>query len=235
MHDDGTVFLNSCVNRSCGVGPGQRGRSPTSSATSTTTRTTSRSTPIRTRSGGGCATRRRSTTTRSTTSSRVEPLRRRRAGARRLGDVQLGARARSSSSSRRTSRCRPASFIFEDPPDPRRPPRPAVAGVHAEEDERDRAEGPRVLRRAALDPLVGAGRVRLHRRPRRRRCRCARSACCSASPRQDQEAIRDQIDEGLRLEAGEPTIPSSTASTGRRRGLRATTSTGGPSTRPTTS
>ena len=97
---------------------------------------------------------------------RAEPLRRRRARPRRLEDLQLGARARSSSSSRPTSRCRRASIIFEDPPEPRPAPRPAVAGVHAQEDERHRAQGPRVLRPQPR-PARRRRRLRLHRRPRR--------------------------------------------------------------------
>ncbi len=53
-------------------------------------------------------------------------------------------------------------------------------------------------------------------------------------PEEDQEAIRDRIDEGLRLEEG--VMPDVDAwPRGRRRvGLRRPTSTGGPSTPPTT-
>ena len=52
------------------------------------------------------------------------------------------------------------------PADPRPAPRPAVTRVHAEGDERDRAEGPRVLRPHPR-PARRRRRLRLHRRPRR--------------------------------------------------------------------
>ena len=61
--------------------------------------------------------------------------------------------------------------------------------------ERARAEDPRVLRRAA-STRSSAPAASTSSATSARRCRCARSACCSASPRQDQEAIRDRIDEG---------------------------------------
>ena len=53
-------------------------------------------------------------------------------------------------------------------------------------------------------------------------------------PEEDQQAIRDHIDEGLRLEAG--VMPEVDFEPGRRRPTRTTapTSTGGPSTPPTT-
>ena len=53
-------------------------------------------------------------------------------------------------------------------------------------------------------------------------------------PEQDQEAIRDQLDEGLRLEEGEP-MRSERRLRWRRPRCSASTSTGGPSTPPTTS
>ena len=56
-----------------------------------------------------------------------------------------------------------------------------------------RAEGPRVLRRAA-STRSSARAASTSSPTSARRCRCARSACCSASPKQDQEAIRDRID-----------------------------------------
>ena len=68
------------------------------------------------------------------------------------------------------------------PARPRPAPRPALAGVHAQEDERHRAEGARVLRPHPR-PARRRGGFDFIARPRRRRCRCARSACCSASPR----------------------------------------------------
>ena len=52
-------------------------------------------------------------------------------------------------------------------------------------------------------------------------------------PEQDQEAIRDRLDDGLRLEEGvEPESNYDAVRVGR--GVLATTSRGGPSTRPTT-
>ena len=66
-----------------------------------------------------------------------------------------------------------------------------------------------------------------------RSCRCASSACCSASPKQDQIAVRNKTDANLRTEPGQPMAgeagersPTATCSP--------TTSTGAPSTRPTT-
>ena len=52
------------------------------------------------------------------------------------------------------------------PADPRPAPRSAVAGVHPQEDERDRAEGARVLRPHPR-PARRDRPLRLHRRPRR--------------------------------------------------------------------
>ena len=53
-------------------------------------------------------------------------------------------------------------------------------------------------------------------------------------PEQDQEAIRDQSDANLRTEPGEPMRCSAGAFVDRRR-RSPSTSTGGPTTRPTTS
>ena len=120
--------------------------------------------------------------------------------ARRLGDVPLGPglgpRAH-------PGRHRPAAGAdpVRGPADPRRPSRPAVAGVHAQEDERDRAPGARVLR-----PL--ARPARRHRAASTssatsaRRCRCGRSACCSASPSRTRRRSGDQLDAGLKLDDG---------------------------------
>ena len=95
---------------------------------------------------------------------RVEPLRRRREALRRLGDVPLRPRLHPRAHPRRLRG--PAGVDpLRGPAGARRPPRPAVAGVHAEEDERDRAEGPRVLRPLAR-PARRHGRLRLRRRPR---------------------------------------------------------------------
>ena len=60
----------------------------------------------------------------------------------------------------------PGVIIFEDPPVHTHAPRLAVAGVHAEEDERARAEDPRVLR-GEPRPARRHRPVRLRRRPRR--------------------------------------------------------------------
>ena len=66
-------------------------------------------------------------------------------------DIEMPAGHRSSS---RTRRPRPA-------------PRPAVPGVHAQEDAAPSSRRSASSAPARLDPLVGARRLRLHRRPRR--------------------------------------------------------------------
>ena len=128
----------------------------------------------------------------------------------------------------------PGSIIFEDPPEPRPPPWPAVPGVHPA--ARWRPSSRRSGSSAPAASIRSSARAASTSSPTSaRRCRCGRSACCSASPRQDQEAMRDQIDEGLRLRGRAPCPrPSSTSRTTRRR-PSPSTSTGGPSTRPTTS
>ena len=77
-------------------------------------------------------------------------------------------------------------------------------------------------------------RLRHHHRARLDACRCASSACCSASPKQDQVAVRDKTDANLRTEARQ-----ADGGARRRRSPAATcsptTSNGAPSTRPTTS
>ena len=87
----------------------------------------------------------------------------------------------------------------------------------------------------SLDPLVGAGGFDFiadlgAQMPMRT------IGMLLGIPEEDQEAIRDQIDDGLRLDEGAHARPSSGSTT---RPSRATsspsTSTGGPSTRPTTS
>ena len=95
-----------------------------------------------------------------------EPLRRRRAGPRSTGRPTARPRARSSSSSRPTSRCRRASIIFEDPPS-HDLHRGLLSRVFTPR-KMDAIE-PKVREFCArsLDPLVGLGRLRLHRRPRR--------------------------------------------------------------------
>ena len=95
---------------------------------------------------------------------RAEPLRRRREGPRRLGHVPLGQGidARDDHGRHRD----PAGLDPDGgPADPRPPPRPDVAGVHAEGHERHRAEGARVLRPHPR-PARRRRRLRLHHRPR---------------------------------------------------------------------
>ena len=89
----------------------------------------------------------------------------------------------------------PGSIIFEDPPDPRPPPRPAVARLHAP--KKMAAIEPKVREFCArsLDPLVGAGGFDFIRdlgaqMPMRT------IGMLLGIPEQDQEAIRDRLDEG---------------------------------------
>ena len=120
----------------------------------------------------------------------------------------------------------PGILIFEDPPDPHDPPPAAVPHVHAQAGGRPRAEDPGVLRRQP--------------RPARRRpadstssptsaprCRCARSACCSASPRTTRRPSATTSTGASRTKAGEPMKVSG----GVRHAARCSrsTSTGGPS------
>ncbi len=92
--------------------------------------------------------------------------------------------------------------LFEDPPVHDAAPWPAVAGLHAEADERHRAPGPRVLRRARSIRWSGP----------------AGSTSCATSgapmpmrvigmllgiPEQDQEIIKQRLDDGMRLQEGE--------------------------------
>ena len=199
--------------------------------TCTTTPTTSTSTATRTRCSAGCARRRRSTTTSSTTSTPS------------AGTTTSSA---ASSTATRSSPARggilelikadiempPGTLIFEDPP---------VHTIHRRllsrvftptQDRRARAEDPRVLR-ARLDPLVGADGFDFvadlgAQMPMRV------IGMLLGIPEDDQAAIRDR-------HRREPPHRGRQADGGRRRGLlqrRAcspTTSTGGPSTRPTTS
>ena len=118
------------------------------------------------------------------------------------------------------------------PADPHRAPQPAVAGVHAEEDERARAEDPRVLR---PEP----------RPARRRRPASTSSRDLGAQmpmrvigmllgiPEEDQEAVRDRVDADLRTEPGKPMRYSQEQFVDAAR-RSPSTSTGAPSTRPTT-
>ena len=75
----------------------------------------------------------------------------------------------------------PGVVIFEDPPAAHRPPRPALAGVHAQEDAGAGAEGSRLLRPAPSTRSWARG-ASTSSPTSARRCRCERSGCCSASP-----------------------------------------------------
>ena len=187
----------------------------------------------RTRCSAGSATRRRSTTTSQHdfyALSRYDDVER---GARRPGDVHLGPRRRSSSSSRPTSRCRRASLIFEDPP---------IHNIHRSllsrvftpaQGGRARAADPRVLRRMPR-PAGRRGRLRLRRRPRR--------ADADAGDRHAARHPRggpggDPRPRRRATSAPRPGEPMKVAEDDVRRAARCSpsTSTGGPSTRPTTS
>ena len=78
----------------------------------------------------------------------------------------------------------------------RRAPLAALAGVHARggspsSSPRSGRSAPAASTRSSAPPASTSSPTSAPR------CRCAPSACCSASPRQDQEAIRDRIDGGL--------------------------------------
>ena len=162
---------------------------------------------------------------------RAEPLRGRRAGGRRPRHVHLrpGRDPRAHQGRHRDAARR---RHLRGPADPHHPPQPAVAGVHA------RRRWPRSSRRSAsccaesLDPLVGAGGFDFvadlgAQMPMRV------IGMLLGVPEEDQQAIRDRVDRNLRTEAGQPMEVSD----GLRRAATSSpsTSTGGPSTRPTTS
>ncbi len=200
--------------------------------TSTTTPTTSRSTPIRIRCSAGCARRRRSTTTSSTTSTRVS----------RYDDVERGLVDRETLHLRARRHPRADQGRHRDaarrphlrgPADAHHPPGPALAGVHAEADERARAEDPRVLRRRASTRSSAPDRFDFvadlgAQMPMRV------IGMLLGIPEQDQEAVRDHADASLRTEAGraDGSARRPTSSAAR---CSPSTSTGAPSTRPTTS
>ena len=96
----------------------------------------------------------------------AEPVGRREAGAARLGDLPLrsGHGARDREGRRRDPTGDPA---LRGSADPRRPPGAAVAGLHAAAHARPRTAGAR-LRRQGARRAARAGRVRHHRRVRRR-------------------------------------------------------------------
>ena len=128
---------------------------------------------------------------------RAESLRRRREGPRRHEDLLLGPRARCSSSSRPTSRCRPASSSSRT-----RPATTATAACCRGCSRRKRmlAIEPKVREFCArsLDPLVGSGGFDFIKdlgaqMPMRT------IGMLLGIPEADQEAIRDSIDAGLRM------------------------------------
>ena len=132
----------------------------------TTTPTTSRSTPTRTRSGSGCA----------TSSPLYYNEQHDFYALSRFADVERGSstgartprpRARCSSSSRPTSRCRRARSSSRIPPT-HDLHRGLLSRVFTP--KKMAAIEPKVREFCArsLDPLVGERRLRLHRRPRRR-------------------------------------------------------------------
>ena len=95
----------------------------------------------------------------------------------------------------------PGHHPLRGPADPRRAPRAALAGVHAEEDGRARAARCASSAPAALDPLVGAGGFDFiadlgAQMPMRT------IGMLLGIPEEDQEAIRDQLDEGLHARGG---------------------------------
>ena len=139
---------------------------------------------------------------------RAEPVRRRRALLDRLADLHLrqGHAARDDQERHGD----PARIDhFRGPPGPRPPPEPAVPGLHAPQDERHRAQGPRVLRPQPR-PAGGVGGFDFiadlgAQMPMRT------IGMLLGIPEQDQEAIRDTIDDGLRLT--ESAMPDSTRPT----------------------
>ncbi len=96
---------------------------------------------------------------------RGQPLRRRRARPQGPRDVHLRPR-RDPRADQGRHRDAAGRHHLRGPADPHRAPRSAVAGVHAEEDERARAADPRVLR-GEPRPARRRGPLRLRRRPRR--------------------------------------------------------------------
>ena len=128
-----------------------------------------------------------------------EPVRRRPDGARRQGDVQLGARLRAGVHQGR-HRDAARGRHLRGPAAAHGPPRPALPGLHAQEDARAGTEDPRVLRSGPRS----AGR----RRPLRLR---RRSRCADADA-DDRHAARDP---GDRSGSGPRTAPTRTCAPNR--------------------
>ena len=117
------------------------------------------------------------------------------------------------------------------PADPRRPPRPALAGLHAQEDAGARAPGARLLRRGAR-PAGRRRRLRLHQRPGQVHAHARHRHAARASPRRTRWRSASTSTTACASRRAPNPTPSTTPS-GRRR-CSPTTSTGAPSTRPTT-
>ena len=75
----------------------------------------------------------------------------------------------------------PGSIIFEDPP-AHHVHRRLLARVFTPRNINGLEPKIREFCARSLDPLVGVGALRLHSTTSARRCRCAPSACCWASP-----------------------------------------------------
>ena len=131
---------------------------------------------------------------------RAEPLGRRRRGHARLEDLHLGpglGPRDHQGQHRDPARIDP----LRGPAHPRPPPWPALPGLHAQEDAGARAPGARLLRaRCSTRSSVRVGST--SSRTWASSCRCGSSACCSGIPEEDQVAIRDRLDDSLRLEEG---------------------------------
>ena len=171
-------------------------------AACTSTRTTSTSTPTRTRPTPASARRRRSTTTSATTSGRCRATPTSR---RRCVNWQTFSNTRSDILDiiKAGVELPPGVILFEDPP-LHTMHRGLMSRVFTpRRDGRARGPGPRVLRPLPR-PARRLRRLRHHHRARARCCRCGSSACCSASPKQDQVAVRNKTDANLRTEPGKP-------------------------------
>ena len=126
----------------------------------------------------------------------------------------------------------PGDGDFRGSADPRHPPQAAGPDVHPAQDQRAGTQDPRVLR-AGLDPLIGTGPVRLRQRSRRADADEGDRHAAGhprgrpgddPRPRQCADAHRGrQADEAVRRRLRRPARCSRP------------TSTGAPSTRPTTS
>ena len=110
------------------------------------------------------------------------------------------------------------------------PPQDAVTGVLARAGGRARAEDPRILRPQPRSPVGAGGFDFIADLGAQMPMRVI--GMLLGIPEQDQEAVRDRVDANLRTEAGKPMKVSETSSKAR---CSPNTSTGGPSTRRTTS